>query len=195
MKDKLYSLYQNGLNGIEPSLSVDGILNAVSNGWITTEDAVEIVGEDRSIDIVRAAKLREISKACNAVIVAGIDVEMEERTDHFNLSLEDQANINNLFKIVELGGTEYPYQADDGKCIVYSKVEIASIYAAAQTHITYHTAYHNALKQYVLAMRKAENISAVEYGMELPEKYTAELNEKLAVAQAQMEAIMSKLGD
>ena len=111
-----------------------------------------------------------------------------------NLKLEDQSNINNLFRVVELGGTEYPYQADDGTCTVYSATEIAQIYVAAQTLITSQTAYHNALKSYVNAMTDAEEIAAVQYGMDLPEPYAAALSEKMAVAQAQMEAIMQKLG-
>ena len=96
--------------------------------------------------------------------------------------------------MVELGGTEYPYQADDGTCTVYSATEIAQIYVAAQTLITGQTAYHNALKSYVNAMTDAEEIAAVQYGMDLPEPYAAALSEKMAVAQAQMEAIMQKLG-
>lgn len=136
----------------------------------------------------------EISKACNAVIVAGVDVPIGDRRDHFNLKLEDQSNINNLFRVVELGGTEYPYQADDGTCTVYSATEIAQIYVAAQTLITGQTAYHNALKSYVNAMTDVEEIATVQYGMDLPEPYAAALSEKMAVAQAQMEAIMQKLG-
>lgn len=81
------------------------------------------------------------------------------------LALEDQSNINNLFRVVELGGTEFPYQADDGTCSVYTASEIANIYIAAQTLITTQTAYHNALKEYVLAMENEEDIASVEYGM------------------------------
>ena len=42
MKGKLREMYENGLRGIEPSISANGLLKAVANGWITTEDAVEI---------------------------------------------------------------------------------------------------------------------------------------------------------
>ena len=172
MKGKLREMYENGLRGIEPSISANGLLKAVANGWITTEDAVEILGSDNALETVRAAKLLEISKACNAVIVAGVDVPIGDRLDHFNLKLEDQSNINNL----------------------YSATEIAQIYVAAQTLITGQTAYHNALKSYVNAMTDAEEIAAVQYGMDLPEPYAAALSEKMAVAQAQMKAIMQKLG-
>jgi len=172
-----------------------GVLNAIQKGWITTEDAVEILGSDTALDTIRTAKLLEISKACNAVIVAGIDVQIGERTDHFNLALEDQSNINNLLRVVELGGTEFPYQADDGTCTVYSAQEIAQIYIAAQGHITSQTAYHNALKAYVNSLETSEEITTIQYGMTLPDPYATELADKLAVAQTQMQAIVARLGE
>ena len=176
-------------------LTSTGVLNAIQKGWITTEDAVEILGSDTAIDTIRTAKLLEISNVCNAVIVAGIDVQIGERTDDFNLALEDQSNIKNLFRVVELGGTEFPYQADDGTCTVYSAQEIAQIYIAAQSHITSQTAYHNALKAYVNSLETSEEITAIQYGMTLPDPYATELAGKLAVAQTQMQAIIARLGE
>lgn len=179
----------------DKALTSVGVLNAIHKGWITTEDAVEILGDNSALDTIRAAKLLEISKACNAAIVAGVDVQIGERIDHFNLALEDQSNINNLFRVVELGGTEFPYQADDGTCTVYSAQEIATIYITAQSHITSQTAYHNALKAYVNSLTESEVIAAIQYGMDLPEPYASELAGKLAVAQTQMNAIVQRLGD
>lgn len=48
---------------------------------------------------------------------------------------------------------------------------------------------------YVQSLEGAEEISAVTYGMTLPEPYLSEMNAKLAVAQAQMNAITEKLGN
>ena len=187
MKERLKNLYQNG--DITPA----GLLAAIANGWLTVADMVEMVGEDNATEVVRNAKIAEISAACNAVIVTGVDIQLGEETEHFNLSIEDQSNIANLFRVVELGGTEFPYQADGGKCRIYTALEIAQIYIAAQTAITSQTTYHNALKAYVQSLTAVEKISAVTYGMNLPKKYAAEMNEKLAVAQAQMEAIVARL--
>lgn len=193
MKQRLKYLYENELAGISPSINATGVLNAIAQGWIGVEDAAEIVGEDSASAILLSAKLKEISTACNTVITSGVDVEIGDRTDHFNLALEDQNNISNLFRVVELGGTEFPYQADDGHCIVYTASEIASIYIAAQTLITTQTAYHNALKSYVKNLETAEDISMVFYGMELPEPYLAELQAKLLIASTQMEAILARV--
>lgn len=104
--------------------SANGLLKAVANGWITTEDAVEILGSDNALETVRAAKLLEISKACNAVIVAGVDVPIGDRRDHFNLKLEDQSNINNLFRVVELGVLSTPIRPmmEPARCILLPRL-------------------------------------------------------------------------
>lgn len=187
MKEKLRNMYEEGL------LDTNGLLNAVAKDWITITDVIEIVGEDNALSVVMSAKLSEISNACNAVIVNGVDIKFGEENVHFNLSIEDQSNINNLFRVVELGGTEFPYQADGGVCRIYTAAEIAAIYIAAQTLITTQTTYHNELKQYVQTLTSAEEVSAIQYGMTLPEPYLTEMNEKLAVAQQQMQAIVGRM--
>ncbi len=187
MKEKLRNMYEEGL------LDTTGLLNAVAKNWITIADVIEIVGEDNALSVVMSAKLSEISNACNAVIVNGVDIKFGEETVHFNLSIEDQSNINNLFRVVELGGTEFPYQADGGVCRIYTAAEIAAIYIAAQTLITTQTTYHNELKQYVQTLTDVEEVSAVQYGMTLPEPYLTEMNEKLSVAQQQMQAIVGRM--
>lgn len=187
MKEKLRNMYEEGL------LDTTGLLNAVAKDWITITDVIEIVGEDNALSVVMSAKLSEISNACNAVIVNGVDIKFGEENVHFNLSIEDQSNINNLFRVVELGGTEFPYQADGGVCRIYTAAEIAAIYIAAQTLITTQTTYHNELKQYVQTLTSAEEVSVIQYGMTLPEPYLTEMNEKLAVAQQQMQAIVGRM--
>lgn len=146
-----------------------------------------------TFDEAKARCLEMISQACNHTIVTGVDVEFETGTEHFNLSNEDQNNIDNLFRIVYLGGTRFPYQADGGECRVYTVSEIAQIYVAAQTLITTQTAYHNALKKYVNSMETVEEINGVSYGMELPEPYLTDLTNNLAVAQEEMATLMVKL--
>lgn len=187
MKEKLRNMYEESL------IDTTALLNAVAKNWITITDVIEIVGEDNALSVVMSAKLSEISNACNAVIVNGVDIKFGEENVHFNLSIEDQSNINNLFRVVELGGTEFPYQADGGVCRIYTAAEIAAIYIAAQTLITTQTTYHNELKQYVQTLTSAEEVSAIQYGMTLPEPYLTEMNEKLAVAQQQMQAIVGRM--
>ena len=186
--DTILNLYTMG------QISKDYVLNGVKKGWITTEQASTILGEEDPIETIRNMKLKEISDACNYTIISGIDIEFNKEKVHFNLSIEDQSNINNLFRVVELGGTEFPYQSDGGECRIYTAAEIAQIYIASQTLITTQTTYHNALKQYVQSLSSIDDIAAVTYGMELPEPYLTSVNKKLATAKAQMDAIVAKMG-
>ena len=81
MKEKLKAMYQSG------AIDTNGLLKAVERGWVTMEDVIEIVGEDNSLAVIKAAKIAEISKSCNAIIVAGIDLELTQGVVHFNLSI------------------------------------------------------------------------------------------------------------
>lgn len=188
MQSKIANMYRNG------EIGKNELLKAVSKRWITAADATGIAGEENAFGLIQSAKLAEISAACNAVIVAGVDLEFNGETVHFNLSIEDQSNIANLFRVVELGGSEFPYQADGGVCRIYSAAEIAQIYIAAQTLITTQTTYHNTLKAYVQTLTTVEELETITYGMDLPEEYAVQMAEKLAVAQTQMDAIVAKLG-
>ena len=193
MKNELKQMYANGNHNIEPSISIDGLLKAVTMKLITTDDVIEIVGDKNVLSIIREAKLREISNACNKTILNGIELKLGGDFIHFNLSIEDQSNITNLFHIVELGGTEFPFQSDNGVCRIFTATEIAQIYVAAQNMIMSQIIYHNGLKSYVQNLNTIEEISMVNYGMELPEPYLTEVNEKLTIAQNQLNAIISKV--
>lgn len=187
MKEKLKTLYQ------EHKLDINGLLKAIEKKWITIEEAIEIAGEEKALEIIKAAKITEMSKNCNAIIINGIDLELSQGQVHFNLDIEDQSNIANLFKVVELGGTEFPYQSDGGICRIYSAEEIIKIYIASQTLITTQTTYHNALKAYIQSLNEIEAISAITYGMKLPEPYLTEVTNKLNIAQTQMDTIIANL--
>lgn len=187
MRNMIESMYKQG------KLTKDGVLNGISQKWLSIKDACDILGSDSELEVSMSAKLLELSKICGDTITHGIDLELSGETVHFNLSVEDQNNINNLFRVVELGGTEYPYQSDGGVCKIYTTTEIVQIYTAAQTLITTQTTYHNALKTYVQSLSDPEEILSIQYGCELPEPYASQVTEKLTVAQTQMNTILSRL--
>lgn len=156
-------------------------------------DAYQTANGVNDLSTAITDKVAEISTACNTTIVNGIDLTLGGEMLHFNMSIEDQQNIANLFRVAELGGTEFPYQSDGGVCRIYTAQEIATIYLTAQTLITTQTTYHNALKSYVQSLEDVEQVRQVQYGMTLPEPYLSEMTAKLGVAQSQMETIMARL--
>lgn len=60
-------------------------------------------------------------------------------------------------------------------------------------NLTRLTTYHNELKAYVQSLDSVEAVTSIVYGMTLPDPYNTEMNEKLAVANEQMQAIIARL--
>lgn len=177
MKEKLTSLYQSG------ALDASGILNAVSKGWITLDEATEIIGGEDSVEVVRSAKLAELSKACNATIVAGVDVTLsDETTGHISMTNEDQINLTNAYATVQAGASSYPYHLDGALCAVYSAADIALMAKAATAHKLYHTTYYNHLAAWAKRCTTADEISEITYGADLPEDLATSMTEILAAA-------------
>ena len=76
----------------------------------------EEIDADRQPDLetVRAAKIAEMSAACNAAINAGTPVQMPDGTQEaFTYSTADQANVSDMFMACLMGADSYPYTAID----------------------------------------------------------------------------------
>lgn len=147
-----------------------------------------------SIEQLKITKLNEISTACNTAINNGTQVQLSDgTTKQFSYALEDQSNISEMFTAVMVGATSYPYHADGENCVVYSAQDIIAIYSTLTGFKTAQTTYHNQLKAYVQSLDNAQDVMAVQYGQELTGEYLEKYNQLMAVAQGQMEIILSKL--
>lgn len=121
------------------------------------------------LDTLRAAKLAELSGACNAAIVAGCDVTLADGTvEHFALEETDQINLNTAYTACRQGAKEYPYHADGQLCRLYSAADIIAIGDAATAHKLYHTTYCNHLLTWARRAEAADEMSDIVYGVELP---------------------------
>ena len=128
-----------------------------------------------SIEFIRSSKLKEVSYACRHTIESGFDIELSDKQmHHFSLDTQDQLNLITLSAMAE---TEelIPYHADGELCKFYSAAEIKAIVAGATKFKTYHTTYHNALKAYINSLSTIEEISAITYGIELPEEFQSDV--------------------
>lgn len=126
-----------------------------------------------SANDIRAAKLTELSAACEAAIVAGVDVETAYGTGHYSLSLGDQINIKALYDEAEKGFPG-PYHADGQPCMIFSAADIITLYRAAQGWKIYHLTYFGQLKQWV-DLEDAAAVQGITYGAELPADLAAEM--------------------
>lgn len=141
----------------------------------TPEPEPDDPGDD-SIELVREAKIREMSQTCEDIITEGVDVVLSNgETHHFSLTVQDQLNLITLTKYVEAGENHIPYHADGELCIYYTAQDIQAIVSAATIWKTYHTTYFNSLKAYIKSLRSINTISRVVYGCEIPERYQSDV--------------------
>ena len=164
-------------------LSSDNPEEAVAQMYTEPEPEPEPEPADfakSTVEVVRQNKLREVSLACQKAITDGFDVEWADGTkSHFSLTPQDQANLQSA-RLQLLGGDMYViYHADGEEAREYSDTEMSCIINSADAHKTYHIVYHNSMKTWINALRRATTIAAVKYGDEIPQKYRSALFSQL----------------
>ena len=137
------------------------------------------------ISALREDKAEELSEACHAAIVAGVDVTLSDgSTGHFALEETDQINLTTAFNAVQQGTTGYPYHADGQLCKMYPAADIIAISEAATAHKMYHTTYCNHLMAWARRAETVDELSGITYGAELPEDLAANMAEVMSNAAA-----------
>lgn len=132
----------------------------------------------------KANKEAEISSACNATIVSGVDVQTTKGTEHFDLTEADQINLTTALNKVNSGDTACPYHAKGGLCRMFTANEIRAIAQAAISHVTYQTTLCNHLLTWARRAETQEELEGITYTAEgLPEDLAANMVQVLAEAQ------------
>lgn len=112
-------------------------------------------------------KIKELTNACQNVIVAGI-VYNEE---HYSYTVTDQNNISNLVSMARTTGMNVPYHSDKSLCRLYTPEDIYNIYIMQEINVTSNTTYLNQLKAYVYTLTDIKDVQAVQYGQKLTGEY------------------------
>lgn len=148
-----------------------------------------LVMEGKPIDIdlyqAREDKIEEMSAMSERIIHAGTDITLSDGvTYHFSFSDQDQFQIGflataakNAQMLESMGlptnetGKDYPWHADGGDCIFYSRQDMITIGLTMQNYITYHNSYFHALRNYIQDMHNPLKIMEIKYGVEVPGIY------------------------
>lgn len=131
--------------------------------------------EPETIAFVKEKKVSAMSAACEAAIVTGFSISDNSGEHHFSLQVTDQIMIAQLGLKAQTGAGQLPWHADGEACKFYTAEEMMAINGRMEQLITYHQTYFNSLKQYINSLETLEEISAVEYGMEIPAEYQSEV--------------------
>lgn len=153
------------------------------------------ITEATTLEQALSVKLAELSEVCGAAINAGATVTLPDGTEEqFTYSTADQANISEMFTACLMGAESYPYHANDEACKTYAAAQIMAIYGTLSMYKTGQLTYHNQLKQYVKTLDDMEDVLSVVYGQPLTGDYLTAYNTLMQEAQAQMQAVISKVG-
>ncbi len=157
MKVIKYQLCTKINHGTKDEPNIEQIFSAVTLGWSAANETiakaeayngkytVEEEPDNRPFEEIQTEKLSSLSETCNQTIVAGMDVETTEGTEHFSLEETDQINLTTALSAIEQGAKGYPYHADKKLCRMFTAVELKAIAEKATAHKLYHTTLCNHL--------------------------------------------------
>lgn len=148
-------------------------------------------GQPIDIDLCQARdeKIAEMSAMSERIIHAGTDITLSDGvTYHFSFSDQDQFQIGflataakNAQMLESMGiptnetGKDYPWHADGGDCIFYSRTDMITIGSTMQNYITYHNSYFHALRNYIQDMHNPLKIMEIKYGVNVPGIYRGDV--------------------
>ena len=141
----------------------------------------------RSLQFVKDKKIEYMSYLCHQTIENGILITLSDGLEHsFALTENDQTNLMERQAQLMAGATQVSYHADGELCTYYSAEDMTTIIQANIFHKEYQTTYFNSLKHYINSMTDKNEVSAVEYGIEIPEQYQSQPLKDLLAQLAQL---------
>ena len=144
---------------------------------------------DYNLADIRSTKTEEMSDMSEQAIHAGMDITLSDgNTYHFSFTDQDQLLIGFLTTAAKNAamlesmnlptnetGKDYPWHADGGDCIFYTREDMITIGTAMHNYITYHNSYFHALRNYINALTNPLVIVDLCYGVEVPKMYWGEV--------------------
>ena len=149
---------------------------SVKNDEENLIEDVELYKDTSTLDTIISMKIYALKLECSKNITAGIDIHYSETlTKHFDLTLEDQLNLQNIKYLIFQGETQFAYHSKGEPFRYYSKEEMQLIIDAANRHILYHNSYFNSLRNYINSLENIEEVDSIYYGQDFPNEYKSEV--------------------
>lgn len=139
-----------------------------------------------TLEEVKESKVAEMNAAQQSAIQMGIDVTLTDGTvEHFTLSDHDQTSLMGLQTQVAQGVEQIPWHTSNEAehCKFYSNADMALITEAAMAYVTWHVTYFRDLRIFIRSLETKDEVSAVVYGMDIPEEYQSEPLKAMIAAQ------------
>lgn len=155
----------------------EALVDALSiEGSVAVPEVDINIPANATVEFIQEARIKEMSAACNTAIINGIDVTLSDGKDyHFSLTIEDQINLISLQSLILNGAESVPYHADGEECRYYSAADIQLIISAATKWKIYQESYFNNLRLYIRELTSISELTAVHYGMTIPDEYVTDV--------------------
>lgn len=130
---------------------------------------------------IKSQKISQLSNSCKNEIESGIDINIDNNTEHFSYSISngDQSNIDDIANAALTTKLGQSYHCDGGDCKIYTLDQIVAIYVGQKYNKMHHITYFNQMKQYINSFTNENDIDMIKqisYGDELSGKYLATYN-------------------
>lgn len=140
-----------------------------------------------TLEEIMEAKVTEMNEVQQQIITAGIDVTLTDgTTDHFDLTDRDQMRLMGLQEEVKSGAERISWHTsdEDEHCKFYSNADMAVIAEKAMAYVKWHVTYFRDLRIYIRSLATKDEVAAVTYGMDIPEKYQSDPLKAMIAAQS-----------
>lgn len=125
----------------------------------------EVCADTYALAKAREDKIKELKQECAETIKEGIIVKLSDNQFHeFELTIEDQLNLNILKTKLDNGAEQLLYHEKGCTCKLYDRVDIEKIILAANKHIEYNTTYFNLMRHCINNVNNIDLINAIIYG-------------------------------
>ena len=177
--DTFVTLYKR-INETEFELSNNGEI------YVPPEPIPEPEPYVPTLEEVRETKVQEMNALQQAAIQSGVNVTLTDGTvEHFTLTEHDQTSLVGLQSQVADGEDNIPWHtSEEGEhCKFYSNADMGLIITQAMAWVTWHVTYFRDLRIYIRSLSTKEEVSAVTYGVALPEEYQSDPLKVMIAAQ------------
>lgn len=158
MKKHLNDLYLSG------DLSVTGIMNAVAQQWITAEDAAEIVGDENSLPVLKAAKVAGTKTSLAAYLEAHPLTWIDGQS--YTVTADKQSLLTSqlaLYQTAVAAGQPYElkWNPTGGECSVWDYENLVALALAIGQYVQPLVSYQQAKEVEIMGCESIENLEAI----------------------------------
>lgn len=140
------------------------------------DDYLESISDNSNLKTSKEYVIKEMRFSCNKKMIEGIKISLSDNVGYcFELTLEDQLNLQNIKYLISQGETQFAYHSKGEPFRYYSKEEMQLIIDAANKHILYHNSYFNSLRNYINSLESIQEVNSIYYGQDFPNKYKSEV--------------------